>query len=63
MTTGDDEANAVMERFALSGVPTYVVLRPDGSEHDRLHGFVTVERMRKALETLAPRPASAEARG
>jgi thiol:disulfide interchange protein DsbD len=63
VTLGDDEANAVMERFAVSGVPTYVVLRPDGSEHERLVGFVSAERMRKALETAAPQPVGAEARG
>lgn len=63
VTTGDDDANAVMDRFGVSGVPTYLVLRPDGSEHDRLVGFISAERMRQALETLVPRPAGAAARG
>jgi thiol:disulfide interchange protein DsbD len=63
VTLGDDDANAVMERFAVSGVPTYLVLRPDGSEHERLVGFVSAERMRRALETVVLRPAGAEARG
>ena len=63
VTMGDDDANAAMERFGVSGVPTYVVLRPDGSEHDRLVGFVSAERMRRVLEALVPRPAGVEARG
>jgi hypothetical protein len=40
-----------------------VVLRPDGSEHERLVGFVPAARMREVLETLAPRAAGSEARG
>jgi len=63
VTLGDDDANAVMARFGVSGVPTYLVLRPDGSEHERLVGFVEADRMRSVLERLAPRPAGVEARG
>ncbi len=63
VTLGDDDANAVMARFGVSGVPTYLVLRPDGGEHERLVGFVDAERMRGVLESLAPRPRSVEARG
>jgi thiol:disulfide interchange protein DsbD len=63
VTLGDDDANAVMARFGVSGVPTYVVLRPDGSEHERLVGFVEADRMRSVLEGVAPRPAHVEARG
>jgi hypothetical protein len=39
------------------------VLGPDGNERDRLVGYVPAERMRRVLEALAPRPASADARG
>ena len=63
VTLGDDDANAVMDRFAVSGVPTYVVLRPDGSEHERLVGFVSAERMRQALESLPPPAERVDARG
>lgn len=63
VTADDADANAVMSRFGVAGVPTYVVLRPDGSEHERLVGFVPAARMREVLETLAPRAAGSEARG
>ena len=63
VTLGDDDANAVMARFGVSGVPTYLVLRPDGREHERLVGFVEADRMRSVLERLAPRAAGVEARG
>jgi thiol:disulfide interchange protein DsbD len=51
VTLGDEAANAVMDRFGVSGVPTYVALRGDGSEGARLVGFVPAERMRQALES------------
>jgi len=37
--------------------------RPDGSEHERLVGFVSAERMRQALESLAPPAGRVDARG
>ena len=51
VTLGDEAANAVMERFGVSGVPTYVALRGDGSEAARLVGYVPAEQMRQALES------------
>ena len=54
VTTGDDEASDVMQRFSVSGVPTYIVLGPDGAERARLVGFVPAERLRDALARPEP---------
>jgi thiol:disulfide interchange protein DsbD len=51
VTLGDETANAVMDRFGVSGVPTYVALRGDGTEGARLVGFVPADQMRQALES------------
>jgi thiol:disulfide interchange protein DsbD len=52
VTTGDDAADAVMERFGVVGVPTYIVLAPDGTERERLVGYVEADRMTAALRTV-----------
>jgi thiol:disulfide interchange protein DsbD len=49
VTAADDGTGALMERFNVPGVPTYVLLGPDGKERKRLVGFVRVERMLEAL--------------
>jgi len=38
----------------VSGVPTYIVLGPDGAERARLVGFVPAERLRDALARPEP---------
>lgn len=54
VTEADDVATAVMARFRVAGVPTYLVLSGDGSERSRMVGFVPVDRfvaaMRRAVE-------------
>jgi thiol:disulfide interchange protein DsbD len=62
VTVQDDAAVALMQRFSVSGVPTYLVLEPDGSESKRFEGFVKpddmVAAMRRALaadRTIVPR--------
>jgi thiol:disulfide interchange protein DsbD len=63
VTMGDDEASGVMERFGVSGVPTYIVLGPDGAEQARLVGFVSAEQMRDALRLEPREQERLEARG
>jgi thiol:disulfide interchange protein len=41
-----------MERFGVVGVPTYVLLGPDGQERRRFVGYVPADEMRHALEAL-----------
>src|SRR4029077_19322550 len=40
VTAQDDAASALIKRFRVPGVPTYVVLGPDGAERWRQVGFV-----------------------
>jgi thiol:disulfide interchange protein DsbD len=42
-------ASALLDRFHVPGVPTYVLLGPDGEERSRLVGFVPPRRMVEAL--------------
>jgi thiol:disulfide interchange protein DsbD len=53
VTVQDDAAVGLMQRFAVTGVPTYLVLEPDGSESRRFEGFVEpddmIAAMRRAL--------------
>jgi thiol:disulfide interchange protein DsbD len=60
VTSADDRVNELMARFAVPGVPTYVLLGPDGHERRRLVGFVGPEEMLRAMEPLVA--ADAEAR-
>jgi thiol:disulfide interchange protein DsbD len=56
-TEDDDEVKAVLARFRVPGVPTYVVLGPNGVERLRLSGFVSADEMVRALRSVAPRAA------
>jgi len=55
VTAADDRANDLMSRYNVAGVPTYVLLDPDGHEKRRFVGFVHVPEMVQALEALAPK--------
>jgi thiol:disulfide interchange protein DsbD len=52
VTEADDAANAIMARFGVAGVPTYILLGPDGQERRRFVGYVPEEEMQQALETV-----------
>jgi len=58
VTAQDDQAEALMAHWQIPGVPTYVLLGPDGQERKRFIGFVPVERMLDGL-----REASGATRG
>src|SRR5262245_5772563 len=58
VTAQDARAEALMERWQVPGVPTYVILGPDGQERRRFVGFVPVDRMLEGL-----REATEAARG
>ena len=54
VTVQDDAAVSLMQRFAVTGVPTYLLLGPDGSEAKRFEGFVQADDMIAAMRhTLA----------
>jgi thiol:disulfide interchange protein DsbD len=53
MTAQDDAAEALMERYTVPGVPTYVLLGPDGKERKRFVGFVPVDQMLEGLRLAA----------
>ena len=50
VTASDDRSSELMGRFKVPGVPTYVLLGPDGQERRRLVGFVRAADMLEALE-------------
>ncbi|HYR95781.1 MAG TPA: cytochrome c biogenesis protein CcdA [Candidatus Binatus sp.] len=52
VTSADERASELMARFAVPGVPTYVLLGPDGRERRRFVGFVRAEDMLRAMEPL-----------
>jgi thioredoxin:protein disulfide reductase len=52
VTAGDAAATALMGRWRVLGVPTYVMLGPGGEEAARLVGFVPAERMVAALRAV-----------
>jgi len=54
VTAQDDTAAALMDRYHVPGVPTYVLLGRDGTERRRLVGFVHVDEMLKAMDEVAP---------
>ena len=60
VTSGDEHADALMQRFRVVGVPTYVLLGADGVERRRFVGFVDAAEMRSALAELRGRAAGAE---
>jgi thiol:disulfide interchange protein DsbD len=49
VTEQDDVATTLMRRFAVNGVPTYVLLAADGREAQRFEGFVQVDTMVGAM--------------
>lgn len=54
VTTEDERTRALMERFGVVGVPTYIILGPDGRERRRFVGFVAADEMFRALEEVRP---------
>ena len=52
VTSADARSNELMARFAVPGVPTYVLLGPDGRERRRFVGFVRADDMLRAMELL-----------
>ena len=52
LTEEDDPTAALRERFGVAGVPTYVLLGPDGQERRRLVGFVSPGEMLTALDAI-----------
>jgi thiol:disulfide interchange protein DsbD len=53
-TEDDERVKAILARFRVPGVPTYVVLGPNGVERLRLSGYVPADEMVRALRTVAP---------
>jgi thioredoxin:protein disulfide reductase len=53
VTTGDERASGLMERYRIAGVPTYLLIGADGVERRRLVGFIAADDMTRAIETLA----------
>jgi thioredoxin:protein disulfide reductase len=50
VTEADERANGLMSRYAVPGVPTYVLLGPDGHERQRFVGLVGADDMVRAME-------------
>jgi thiol:disulfide interchange protein DsbD len=53
VTAQDERAEALMGHWDVPGVPTYVLLGPDGRERRRFIGFVPVDRMLDGLREAA----------
>jgi len=53
VTAQDDRAEALMGHWDVPGVPTYVLLGPDGRERRRFIGFVPVDKMLDGLREAA----------
>jgi thiol:disulfide interchange protein DsbD len=49
VTAQDARAEALMTRWDVPGVPTYVILGPDGQERRRFVGFVPADRLLEGL--------------
>ncbi len=49
VTAQDATAEALMDRWDVPGVPTYVILGPDGQERQRFVGFVAADRLLQGL--------------
>ena len=50
VTTEDERASELRERYQVPGVPTYVLLGPDGRERSRFVGLVKADEMLRAME-------------
>ena len=53
VTEQDERADALMKRFQVPGVPTYLLLGPDGQEQRRFVGYVGAEAMATAMRETA----------
>jgi thiol:disulfide interchange protein DsbD len=53
VTEQDDRAEALMKRFQVPGVPTYLLLGADGGERQRFVGYVEAEAMATAMRETA----------
>jgi len=53
VTAQDEQAEALMGHWDVPGVPTYVLLGPDGHERRRFIGFVPVDQMLDGLREAA----------
>jgi thiol:disulfide interchange protein DsbD len=53
VTLQDEGAAAVMSRFRVAGVPTYVLLGSDGVERRRFVGYVRAPEMVRAMREIA----------
>jgi thiol:disulfide interchange protein DsbD len=53
VTAQDDRAEALMGHWDVPGVPTYVLLGPDGRERRRFIGFVPIDEMLDGLREAA----------
>ena len=62
VTEQDEASEALMKRFAVVGVPTYVLLGPDGKERRRFVGFVSVDEMLEGMREAAAGDEEAGAR-
>jgi thiol:disulfide interchange protein DsbD len=52
-TAADGQVQAILDRFKVPGVPTYLLLGPDGRELTRFIGFVAADEFLRALTPLA----------
>jgi thiol:disulfide interchange protein len=53
VTEQDDRTTALMSRFGIPGVPTYVLLDARGEERKRFIGFVAAPEFHQALRDVA----------
>ena len=53
MTEQDDRTTALMSRFGVPGVPTYLLLDAHGQERRRFVGFVSASQFHEALRGVA----------
>ena len=52
VTSEDETTTALMQRFDVPGVPTYVLLDGHGAERRRFVGFVEADRFQEALRAV-----------
>jgi thiol:disulfide interchange protein DsbD len=56
-TADDERVKAILGRYRVPGVPTFVLIGPDGVERRRLSGYVAADEMARVLRAVAPREA------
>jgi thiol:disulfide interchange protein DsbD len=54
VTEQDEASEGLMARYNVPGVPTYVLLGPDGQERRRFVGFVPADELLEAMDAVAP---------